>query len=480
MQENPMQEYPIIDHVGKEISRRSSARNKVRMPPTSPEEEQKALRKISKLGKAIVELEEEIVIMSEAIASDEEEPQDQKKARVKKPALKKPIKGFEDNPFINIKPVSHEEILDLVPVLADMISRLKRLKIEEQSLVAKLPSDVQIAHQASGETQSKLRAGKNNLPPWISEAVEPVSIDKAESIMGLNNTFGAKRVAQAFHMKESELPVPPIPFTLLELKEAKERGDRLVLRVDQAPDVDGQVKPLTLERIVQLPLGEEDGETIVFMNNKRVITEKNDIDKDSIFQMNLKEKELLEESPFFNSETPRAGWFLVNKQHEPSKEAFDDLLEQTRGLRDELANFASPEELAECSPEQLDDIARWKEKDLHKMNAILANLKINKNYRRRAVEVAYDAIVFQQNIYDKNGNYILSEESVEDTLSADAEGNFVRIDFVPRVIYPKEEFYDHYIDLGKKTREHLEAFKCVITTHPYSYNKYAVNRGRGN
>ncbi|GEM_PF-1330926 len=394
-------------------------------PYFSSENEANALERLSLIGKEISTLEEEVVIMSKAIALNGEK--DKKEEMAMLDTLKK-LTGFSKD--FKTTPVSHEQILGLVPVLADMIKRLRYLKIEEQNLVAQLQPLKREAYYATIETRTKIQTGKIYLPEWIVELVEPVSIEKAKEIMRFN-VIGPDEIAQKFKTHIDDLEVPPIPFTLADLKRARERGGRLLLRIDKVKNAEGGYDDLTLEymsRLQQLQDGRYnqhrfDYELMVYRPRSRNPVSRSFLISEEEFDEPLRQA--------LNFDTPRTGWVII-EQSIKNDEA--SLLDSTIELRNRVASWADDKELADCSDERLEEIAFLKEINPKKMKESLINLKINQKYRRTPVEFFYDQAVFGNYNFDKffeesgKVRYDVDEFiTSEQTLAIDSNGYFMEI-----------------------------------------------------
>ncbi len=389
----------------------------------SPEKEANVLDRLILIGNEISTLEEEAVIMSKAIALNGEK--DNETEVVVSDSLKK-ITGFSKD--FKITPVSHERILSLVPVLADMIKRLRHLKIEERNLVAQLQPLKREAYYATVETRTKIQTGKIYLPEWIVELVEPVSIEKAKEIMGYL-MIGPDEIEQKFQTHIDDSEVPPMPFTLADLKRAKERGDRLLLRIDKIKNVEGDYDDLTLEYMSQLQQS-RDLRYYQHRFNYRLMVYR---PKPGFPAAYLIDEKKFDESlrQALNFDTPRTGWVLIEK---PIKKFKFSLLDSTVELRNRVASWADDNELADCSDEKLEEIAFLKEINPKKMMESLIKLKVNQKYRRTPVEFFYDEAVFGHydldEYFDESGHVRFGVDDLiqsEQTLATDSNGNFMKV-----------------------------------------------------
>jgi len=211
----------------------------------------------------------------------------------------------------------------------------------------------------------KLKA-RENRPP----------LERAREIMG-KDFFGPAQVLEAWNTKLETSEIPPIPYSQTELKEAKARGEMLILRIEK--DSSGQA--LDMNRMKQL------------MKEKLQGTDQIEIFRGWTDWSNEK----------FDKEAPRvppstkARWALV------SKEVLEDSTSktyamQTKVLRDHLIEtlHLSPDHpdfkgADDANLDRLYELAKadatWKQAALE-----LSKLPINQNYRRTPSEVAYDLL----------------------------------------------------------------------------------------
>lgn len=459
-----MAERMFIDHGGHEFNVPTPKEAlRVQMPRFSPEDEPTALTRLSELAKTIRDLEEEVVILHDAISTNGDATAS-KNERLAQDILQKLPEAFHKNPFTKSKPITHEQILDLVPVLADMIKDLKFLKREEQDLVARLSPETQVARQASGQSRAKLRTGKIHLPKWINELVEPVSMEKAASIMGYR-FYGPERVLGTFspYVTETSISIPPMPFTHAELQEAEKLGCRLILRIDHI-ELFGEEKPLTMDLLIWRSQKEK-GVTRTIEDVSVYLPDRYVINKGETAKW-------LKEQSSFQSETPRAGWFLVGPEKKLEQNTDNSFLHQTRSLRDQLAKIARPEELAECSDAQLEDIEAWGERDPRKMIELLSRLRINQQYRRTATEVVYDEMLYDAlslggSSYEER-EVDRPNERKEQTLTRDNDGNFITINWSRH--YKRFE-RGVYSDEYRFIRSRVDIYRRHNPTDPFSMSR---------
>jgi hypothetical protein len=203
------------------------------------------------------------------------------------------------------------------------------------------------------------------------------SIEKAEQVMG-DRFYGPKRVEEAFDIKVER--VPDIPYNLETLKEAAELGASLILRVDS----DQHGNPLTIKS----------------MKMRHKI--RNNIEGGEIIDV--------EQEPFFTKDHPKLEWKIVienyifaqGKNYFASTLLIYKFIKAIGALSEkEKKDFPTEEKLTEF----LDGLSKqvvfdWKggngyggNNNWREISKKLANLEINKNHRRKAVESFYDRIL---------------------------------------------------------------------------------------
>ncbi len=232
-------------------------------------------------------------------------------------------------------------------------------------------------------------------------------IDKAQEIMGEKEVMGPSEIKKAFGIEIKESEVPPIPFNEAELERAKELGQFLVLRVNEAQDKES----LTMEKINQL-------------------LEKDLKDKDKgkiLYSVNWYAKE-----SFYTNETPNIGWALTSKEVIPestSKNYLEQTEEIAQYLEAEVFNSTEmPTEYKEAIKELKDkkeELAKLiKTGDKSKYEPELSKLKLNKLTRQSPVEALYDIL-----IYFQNNNERLLENKYTWTHITDSDGKRVRLGY---------------------------------------------------
>lgn len=133
-----------------------------------------------------------------------------------------------------------------------------------------------------------------------------VPLSEAREIIGEQDCIGPDQLRAIFGVEVRD--VPPIPFSPQELREAKERGEFLVLRIDSLPDG----KPLTMQNL-----------HAYFEGDFKVLLSATD-------QWKL-------DSDFFTKERPEVSWALVSKDFIPNTTS-KNYFEQTKSIIEHLRN----------------------------------------------------------------------------------------------------------------------------------------------
>ena len=205
-------------------------------------------------------------------------------------------------------------------------------------------------------------------------------LQEAETLFG-QDFLGPEQIEKAFGIKIDD--VPEIQFSLDELRQAKDRGEMLVLYTDKAPD--GQ--SLTMEKMFVLlkPQFDKDGKGGVLYNT-----------------------EWCRDEDFFKKEAPKAKWGLVGKDFIPNS-TDKNYLQQTEALADFVKNTVFkgqpiPPEYQEAIREfeiQKGDIGKLLGSDWGEAGKRLAALKLTQMTRTSPVEDAYRLLAYFQNSGDK-------------------------------------------------------------------------------
>ena len=140
----------------------------------------------------------------------------------------------------------------------------------------------------------------------IIEKSKEVSLIEAETILGKELFLGPKAIEQTFGFIPENIPT--IPFSVQELRKAKELGMQLILNVDKTPDG----TPLTIENMAKIALsefclcnileGDANGKPTNYLLHKNQFNDDGTIQRGAWFE---KETEIL-------NETPNLEWQLVS------------------------------------------------------------------------------------------------------------------------------------------------------------------------
>jgi len=215
---------------------------------------------------------------------------------------------------------------------------------------------------------------------------------QSKEIMG-EKFFGREEIEKAFQVKVTPEIIPMIPFEKADLEKAKELGQYLILRINQAPNGE----PLTIAKINELLRGKlnDGGKTLLH-------------GKDGKIEPNYQ----YAREKFLIGESPRPAWALVGQEIVPDSSG-KDYLSQTEVIVDYSRNHIfkglpiSPEfqaAIAEFEKEK-EAIRTILKSDWKAAAERLANLPINKLARLTPVELFYDLIVYFQN----KGKRLLSD-----------------------------------------------------------------------
>ena len=252
----------------------------------------------------------------------------------------------------------------------------------------------------------------------VEEGPKPTRVDKrekgkaslaeAKEIMKEKDFIGPDALKTIFGIEIKD--VPPIPFSAVELTEAKERGEFLILRMDTLPGG----KPLTMQNL-----------DLYFAGDFKALYNPTD---------DWKVK-----SEFFTKETPSVSWALVSKEFIPNS-INKNYYEQTHSIATHLKNEVYkngkiPDVYEDAikgfeayvvatfggkTPQEIkallsgNDFARYAEQ--------LANLKINQLSRHSGADILFDLATY----YKHNKEQLLSR-SVTWTNSRDSVGSLVHV-----------------------------------------------------
>lgn len=252
------------------------------------------------------------------------------------------------------------------------------------------------------------KAKDSSKPRALPEAKleEPIAEQIAIAIekLGKENVLGPAEVYKTFNVLLATAEVPGIPFSALELEQAKELGQMLVLRVDKT----GDGKPMSMEAMNT-------------MLTKRWKLEKkgallNTVDgwRDSITGVDD-----------FAKITPRSGWALVSKDLLPDSTS-KNYIEQTEVIVMNLKDAAFkdmelPEEYVKAIAEfesQKERLMKLMSEDLMEAARQLSELKINQLTRQSIQETIYDLAMY----YDVHGKRLLPDKYVWSNSRSSAGG----------------------------------------------------------
>ncbi len=181
--------------------------------------------------------------------------------------------------------------------------------------------------------------------------------------------FGPRDVEKVFGLKIAPENVPQIPFSQVELEAAKSLDQKLILRVDRAPDA----KPLTMRKMEQLlqPKFKAAGSGKVLF--------------DTTWYKN---------EDFFTKQTPTYRWALTGKSALPDTLG-KNYLEQTVELSGYVARDLFPGGIPIDYQEALNEFAVRVPISLSSPDAAqkLAAFKLNQMLRPSAVEALYDLLI---------------------------------------------------------------------------------------
>ncbi|MBI5254194.1 hypothetical protein HY932_00185 [Candidatus Falkowbacteria bacterium] len=229
--------------------------------------------------------------------------------------------------------------------------------------------------------------------PVERKDVGKCSLEKAREILR-ENFYGKETIKVALGFDVPESAIPAIPFSAQDLEKAKQLGEMLVLRVS----VDARGNPMTMHRMNEIMAGrmsEQEGKLLYSQAAYNNSALQNDC--------------WYKNEAFFSSESLKTEWKLVSKEFVPNS-TDKEYVGQTKVLRDYLKgiNALTPQEIAECSDKILAQIAELMKTDWKEAAKQLVELGVNKNHRRRPVEILYDWILRFKNRQERGvleGNY---------------------------------------------------------------------------
>jgi hypothetical protein len=257
------------------------------------------------------------------------------------------------------------------------------------------------------QVMTEIRQGKMKVihepePPGNPKS-ESIKTEKAKEIMG-KDFLGPDQIEKAFGIKIKN--VPDIQFTIDELKEAKNRGEMLVLYTDKAPD--GQ--PLTMEKMSTLL--------------------KPQFDRDSKGEV-FRDTQWCQNEEFFKKDVPKVKWGVVGKGFVTNSTS-KNYLWQTEALADYVKNTIFkgqrlPADYQDAIMEfdsQKGNLDTLLGKDWNEAGKKLAALKLNQMTRISPVEDTYRHLAYFQTTGDR-----LFHTAVNWTNTRSSDGYFVSVGF---------------------------------------------------
>ena len=234
-----------------------------------------------------------------------------------------------------------------------------------------------------------------------------VSPERAKEIMGVGSYFGPEALAKTFGVDFDKKDISRIPWSTHELKEARDRGEMLILRTDK--DKDG--KPLTAEAMVEhcTLLLEQTGKGKV-----------------------LASVDWYKNEPFYTKEKCSSGWALVGKEF-LSKTTNQNYLQQTDRIIQEIEIIYAKKKIP-CPKhyqDAIDDFVK-KRPEIEKCiknekwsdaSTFLAELDITTMTRQNFVEALSDILTVKVNVPDHS----ILETTYVWTSSRSSSGDLVSV-----------------------------------------------------
>ena len=237
------------------------------------------------------------------------------------------------------------------------------------------PEDLGIQRPQEKAVEAALQHAEATKPERVPFSED---IERAREVLG-PDVLGPEAVEKTFGIELDPDEVPELSLSKEELERAKELGQMLVLRVNQASDGE----PLTMQKIQELLQDQFDQE------GKGKVLYNTDWYKDE---------------RFFTTETARAAWALVNKDliaDSTSKNYFEQTELLVQYLRDQVFKGQQiPREYQEAIEEfekQRKDLKKLTEKDWQKAAERFEQLKLTQLTRQTPVEALYDTMMAFQN-----------------------------------------------------------------------------------
>jgi len=246
------------------------------------------------------------------------------------------------------------------------------------------------------ELIDEIKKVKGDIPDWLLEGLDEEieipkvakiegelgeQLDRAREIMGEREFMGPNEIKKAFGIEIPESEIPPIPFSVQELKKAKELNQFLVLRIDTT----------------------QDGQSLTMLKMHEILSE--DFSKKGAGDVLYSTAGWKEKESFFTDGVPKAQWALTSKkiiEDSNSKNYLEQSLEIAEYLeREVFSGIEMPDEYKEAISELKDkkeELAKLIETDdRSKYEPELSKLKINKFTRQSPVETLYDILIYFQN-----------------------------------------------------------------------------------
>lgn len=257
-----------------------------------------------------------------------------------------------------------------------------------------------------------------------------------QEIMG-KNFFGEREIKEVFGFEISQSEIPPIPYSIEQLKQAKKLGESLILRISH----DAKGNPMTLqtmnENVPSITNWAKDRN--LFYRGGSWYQDLDFIKKDSL----KTEWKLVGGSPVSDSVSKK------DKKRKGIKNlGGENYAHQTRLLREYLKSVGSltESEEQECSDEVLRQLSEQMDMDwdshqvaessrsiskiqsdkLMEVSRKLVELQININHRRRPVEIVYDRMLFEEREKNNKG---AGKNEVSNTFS---KGGIVQVSYSDR------------------------------------------------
>jgi hypothetical protein len=246
-----------------------------------------------------------------------------------------------------------------------------RQKYEEALSNAQKTGDFSKAEKLKEELEKRLTDLEAQFvkPEPVINGIEKVekgetTYERAKEIMG-KDFFGVEEFKNAFSLNQGiRKELYTIPYNEVQLEQAKERGEMLILR-HALSDRYGNMQ-FMYNRLEKIIFTQVDGKV-------------------------LRDKSWYQNEDFFTKQPIREGWALVSKDTIAGSSSLD-YIDQTYILRDYLNALGSltPEEAKEVTFEKLYGIRQLMGNDLRAGIKVLTQLKINQNHRRTPIEALYD------------------------------------------------------------------------------------------